>query len=344
MKKFESMSTAKLKALYATASEEDQQVILSVLESRGEEIEGDTEGEAAETQEVAEAPEAPAGAEEGSKGRSKKVKLPESELLELAEQLRVNINHRCEVVPFNTAEWVKGYIAGIIPEKRAGKVLYAVKTDDGRRIVKVYDSQLIRIFDEVIEAPVAARRPTHSNGRAQLTPLTEEEFSALCNDAMANVGKQVKVEKLRTIDANGQENVEYSEGRIIGVVPDKRTSTIQYRIQVNTPTEADPTSTRIMHKRQTAAIIISEEFDEAGKALNEKYFAHRAELAARTGATAQERVRICEEAVKKTEEMIEKLKAQLEIKRERFAKAKEELDEQLKAADSDSGDTDESLM
>lgn len=341
MKKFESMSTAKLKALYATASEEDQQVILSVLESRGEEIEGDTEGEVAEE---AEASEAPASAEEGSKGRSKKVKLPESELLELAEQLRVNINHRCEVVPFNTAEWVKGYIAGIIPEKRAGKVLYAVKTDDGRRIVKVYDSQLIRIFDEVIEAPVTARRPTHSNGRAQLTPLTEEEFSALCNDAMANVGKQVKVEKLRTIDANGQENVEYSEGRIIGVVPDKRTSTIQYRIQVNTPTEADPTSTRIMHKRQTAAIIISEEFDEAGKAFNEKYFAHRAELAARTGATAQERVRICEEAVKKTEEMIEKLKAQLEIKRERFAKAKEELDEQLKAAGSDSGDTDESLM
>lgn len=342
MKKFESMSTAKLKALYGTASEEDRQVILSVLEARGEQVEDDTQDEAG----AAEAGAAEAGAAEASevatKGRSKKAHMPESELLELAESLRTNINHRCQVVPFNTAEWVDGYIAGIMPEKRSGKVLYAIKTDDGRRIVKVHNSQLIRIFDEVVEVAATVRRATHSNGRTTRVELTEEEFSALCADAMANVGKAVKVEKLRTTDADGKENIEYSEGRIIGVVPDKRSGTIQYRIQVSTPTEADPEATRIMHKRPTAALIISEDFDEFGKALNEKYLAHRAELNERNGTTVQDRVRICEEAVKKTEEQIEKLKAQLEIKQERLAKAKEELEEQLKSSGAD--DTDESLM
>ena len=75
----------------------------------------------------------------------------------LAEELKKNVNHRCQAVPFNTAEWVDGYIAGVIEEKRSNKVLYAIKTDDGRRIVKVYDSNLVHILDEVVEPEKKAR-------------------------------------------------------------------------------------------------------------------------------------------------------------------------------------------
>ena len=46
----------------------------------------------------------------------------------LAEELKKNVNHRCQAVPFNTVEWVDGYIAGVIEEKRSNKVLYAIKT------------------------------------------------------------------------------------------------------------------------------------------------------------------------------------------------------------------------
>lgn len=173
-KKFAQMRTKSLKALLETASEEDKVAIEAVLAEREKakaaaaEAPIETPAEApAETpafeEETLLTPEEEAAlkaAEENGgvnpmyTGRTaeRKPKASDEERHALAEKLKAEVvNHRCQAVPFNTAEWVDGYIAGVIEEKRSNKVLLAIKTDDGRRIVKVHDSNLVRILDETIE-------------------------------------------------------------------------------------------------------------------------------------------------------------------------------------------------
>src|SRR5699024_6928905 len=67
----------------------------------------------------------------GSKAtQEKKPKMTDEDRHALAEELKKNVNPRCQAVPFYTVEWVGGYIAGVIEEKRSNKVLYAIKSDD----------------------------------------------------------------------------------------------------------------------------------------------------------------------------------------------------------------------
>lgn len=177
-KKFSQMTTKKLNALLATASDEDKKAIEAVLAAREQAQapaapaapETTTEETPASEEETQLSPEEEAAikaAEEngglnplynGSKAtQEKKPKMTDEDRHALAEELKKNVNHRCQAVPFNTVEWVDGYIAGVIEEKRSNKVLYAIKTDDGRRIVKVHDSNLVRILDEVVELEKKAR-------------------------------------------------------------------------------------------------------------------------------------------------------------------------------------------
>ena len=73
----------------------------------------------------------------------------------------------------------------MIEEKRSNKVLYAIKTDDGRRIIKVHDSNLVRILDEVVEPEKKARarkakdRQTKLNGRRKQLPKRLTKLSAM---------------------------------------------------------------------------------------------------------------------------------------------------------------------
>ena len=169
--KFSQMTTKKLNALLATASDEDKKAIEAVLAAR-EQAQAPAapaapEATAEETQLSPEEKAAIKAAEEngglnpfynGHKAtQEKKPKMTDEDRHALAEELKKNVNHRCQAVPFNTAEWVDGYIVGVIEEKRSNKVLYAIKTDDGRRIVKVHDSNLVRILDEVVEPEKKAR-------------------------------------------------------------------------------------------------------------------------------------------------------------------------------------------
>ena len=236
-KKFAQMTTKKLNALLATASDDDKKAIEAVLAARERaqapataeapaETPAETPAYEDETPLTPEEEAALKAAEEngglnpmynGSKAtQEKKPKMTDEERHTLAEELKKNINHRCQAVPFNTAEWVDGYIAGVIEEKRSNKVLYAIKTDDGRRIVKVHDSNLVRILDEVIEPEKKDRTRKASNGTTEKVEWTPEAIADEVNAVIDNVGKVVKIEKYRSTDENGEEKIEYTEGYSTG--------------------------------------------------------------------------------------------------------------------------------
>lgn len=349
-KKFSQMTTKKLNALLATASDEDKKAIEAVLAAREQ-----AQAPAAPETTAEETPAAPASEEEtqlspeeeaaikaaeengglnplynGSKAtQEKKPKMTDEDRHALAEELKKNVNHRCQAVPFNTAEWVDGYIAGVIEEKRSNKVLYAIKTDDGRRIIKVHDSNLVRILDEVVE-PEKKARVRKAKDPADKVEWTPEAIAEEVNEVIGNVGKTVEFEKYRTTDENGEEHIEMVVGRIVAIVPDKRAQRLLYRILVPAPIEGNPLATKTMHKVVKAeGIKIAEEFDEEGAQLNAKYLERREAAATRTQLTPQDRVIRCEENVKKAEEKLQKAQEELEAKKKQLEDAKKELDEYL---------------
>lgn len=351
-KKFSQMTTKKLNALLATASDEDKKAIEAVLAAREQAQAPKAEETASEVAnpvhefEDTENPLTPEeeaaikAAEENnginpmsnsSKSTLVKKKMTDEERHALAEELKKNINHRCQAVPFNTAEWVDGYIAGVIEEKRSNKVLYAIKTDDGRRIVKVHDSNLIRVLDEVIE-PEKKTRTRKAKDLAEKVEWTPEMIADEVNQVIGNVGRTVEFEKYRTTDENGEEHIEMVTGRIVAIVPDKRAQRLLYRISVPTPIEGNPLATKTMHKVTTSeGLKIAEEFDEEGAQLNAKYTERREAAAARTPLTPQDRYMRCEENLKKAEEKLQKAQEELETKKKQLEDAKKELDEYLAA-------------
>lgn len=358
-KKFAQMRTKSLKALLETASEEDKVAIEAVLAEREKAEKVKATAAEAPVETPAEAPaEAPAfeeeipltpeeeaalkAAEENGgvnpmyTGRTaeRKPKASDEERHALAEKLKAEVvNHRCQAVPFNTAEWVDGYIAGVIEEKRSNKVLLAIKTDDGRRIVKVHDSNLVRILDETIEPEKktrAGRKPKDASEKVEWTP---EAIADEVNEVIGNVGKTVEIEKYRTTDPEtGEEKVEVTVGRIMAIVPDKRAQRLLYRISVPTPVEGNPLAAKIMHKVVKAdGLKIAETFDAEGEELNKKYCERREAAATRTPLTPQDRVLRCEENLKKAEEKLQKAQEELEAKKKQLEEAKKELDEYLAA-------------
>lgn len=346
--KFSQMATKKLNALLATASDEDKKAIEAVLAAREqaqapaapETTAEETPAALASEEETQLSPEEEAAikaAEEngglnplynGSKAtQEKKPKMTDEDRHALAEELKKNVNHRCQAVPFNTVEWVDGYIAGVIEEKRSNKVLYAIKTDDGRRIIKVHDSNLVRILDEVVELKkkARARKAKDPVDKVEWTP---EAIAEEVNEVIGNVGKTVEFEKYRTTDENGEEHIEMVTGRIVAIVPDKRAQSLLYRISVPAPIEGNPLATKTMHKIVKAeGLKIAEEFDEEGAQLNAKYLERREAAAIRTPLTSQDRVIRCEENVKKAEEKLQKAQEELEAKKKQLEDAKKELDE-----------------
>lgn len=350
-KKFSQVTTKKLNALLATASDEDKKAIEAVLAAREQAqapVSEETQSEVADPVQEFEDTENPLTPEEeaaikaaeengginpmsnSSKAtQEKKPKMTDEDRHALAEELKKNVNHRCQAVPFNTVEWVDGYIVGVIEEKRSNKVFYAIKTDDGRRIVKVHDSNLVRILDEVVE-PEKKARAHKAKDPADKVEWTPEVIAEEINEVIGNVGKMVELEKYRTTDENGEEHIEMVIGRIVAIVPDKRAQRLLYRILVPTPIEGNPFATKTMHKIVKAeGLKIAEEFDEEGAQLNAKYLERREVAATRTPLAPQNRVIRCEENVKRAEKKLQKAQEELETKKKQLEDAKKELDEYL---------------
>lgn len=302
---FKKMSDEELVALQETADEQTLAAINAELESRATAVteqapaEG-TEAEATEEAETAEATE----------------EAKAAELEALLAECQKNVGHRCKLVPVGTIEWEEGTVVGCVKIKRSNTVAYAVKLDNGKRVVKNYKAPLFEIFDEVVERAKVTR---HAGSRAKAEQWSEERMAEEVAKYIGNVG--------RTIVIKGETEEENVTGQITGIVPVKRSNSVLYRVAVPAPTEKDPKAVAIVHKSvtNTDAYDIMDATEES-EAFNANYMAHRENLANRTPLTGAELVLDLElklekakEAVKKAEERVAALekaiadkKAQLE--------------------------------
>lgn len=332
--KYNQMSSKKLEALLAKGVTEEERVeIENVLNARKsvttpnlsqEDAQVVADAEGAKTQEP--------------KKKAKKTIMTDEQRVALAAELRANtVNHKCEVVPFDSLEWVNGVVVSIIEEKRTNKVMYAVKTDDGRRIVKAYGSQLIRISDEIVE-PVKKMR---SNRKSQLdkegnsvekTEWTEEDIEVAIKEVIGNVGKTVSFPEAGKY-GEVAENAPTITGRIVSLVPNKRSSTILYKIQIDKTDENE--EKKYSYKvTSNPNLVIAESLDEDGQKLNERFVSRRyKEVVEKVVMSPEEAFKVAEASLNKAKEALEKAQALVEKRQAKYESAKEAYENSLKNED-----------
>ena len=324
-KNYAQMPTKKLNALLETVTDESEKAAIEeVLAKRGQLAPGDNAPAtvnpnaelSAEEQaaiDAANGTDADASEKQAATAKKVKVKPTDEERAALAAKLREEaVGHKCQVVPFNSIEWVNGVIVAIVEEKRTNKCLYAVKADDGRRIVKAYGSELIKISDEVVELTRTPRGGKSS--KEELPEWTHEEIEKAVQEVIGNVGKQISYVETGALGAE-IENAPTIIGRIISLVPNKRNHTILYRIEIQ-PAEDAPEGTpkKYAHKVTTNdKLAIAEELDDEGKKINEAFIARRnGERKTPTAKTPEEALAIAEQQLKKAEEHKAKAEASIE--------------------------------
>ena len=172
---FSKYTSKKLNKMLETGnlSEEDKNAIIDELAAR-------------ETAEAAEAPTAKMGQAEGqvyedpdiddatrqawaeaekTGGKVEKKKLNEEELMKLAEEVRVNVGHKClVVVPSVSINPVDGVIKAVVINKAAAQVFYTVVLESGRQLPRLGILQLFRfqmrllssLLQSGIQSPVSS--------------------------------------------------------------------------------------------------------------------------------------------------------------------------------------------
>ena len=311
-KNYAQMSTKKLNALMATATEEEHAKIQEVLNARVQaqsttpaeptvvEIPAEEELSAEEAAAI-EAAEKNNGANPMSNSSkstvTKAVKMTDEELEALAEQLKANVGHKCEVVPYNTIEWAKGYIISLTVEKRSRKILYNIRLEDGRRMVKVYGSNLLKISDEVI---TESEKPVKVKVRVakEKIKLSDEQIEAIAAEARKQIGKTVKFK------AFGKN--EEIEGRIMSLSIDRRGPQFLYKIKVVMLNDNGEEISKFMHKSYNSPdLAIAEEFDEEGQTIYNK------SIGIKVDGNASEKLAKLKESLTKAEAKVAALKEQI---------------------------------
>lgn len=299
---FKKMSDEELVALQETADEQTVAAIEAELESRAP-----AEEQTAEP--IAETTEAEAEVEPTEDTKA-------AELEALLAKCQENVGHRCKLVPVGTIEWEEGTVVGCVKIKRSNTIAYAVKLDNGKRVVKNYKAPLFEILDEVVERAKVTR---HAGSRTKAELWSDERMAEEIAKYIGNVGRAIVIK-----GATEEENV---TGQITGIVPVKRSNSILYRVAIPAPTEENPEAVTIVHK----SVVNTDAYDimdatEESDAFNANYMARRENLANRTPLTGAELVLDLElklekakDAVKKAEERVATLekaiadkKAQLE--------------------------------
>jgi len=308
---FKKMSDEELVALQETADEQTMAAIEAELESRA--------AAAAAAEQAAE--EQPASEEAEASEEAKA-----AELEALLAECQENVGHRCRLVPVGTIEWEEGTVVGCVKIKRSNTVAYAVKLDNGKRVVKNYKAPLFEILDEVVERAKVTR---HAGSRAKAEPWSEERMAEEVAKYIGNVGRAIVIK-----GATEEENI---TGQITGIVPVKRSNSVLYRVAIPAPTEQDPTATAVVHKSvvNTDAYDILEATEES-EAFNANYLAHRENLANRTPLTGAElildlelKLEKAKEAVKKAEERVAALEKAIAEKKAQLEAAPAETDENM---------------
>ena len=297
------MSSKKLKALLETANEETKVQIEEILAAREQVAVRSAEHEVPAEAELTEEEAAAIAAAEANDGinpmyqgkkEATKTVVSDEALSANVEIARASINHVVEVVPFGTAEWLKGVIIGVIAEKRTKKPLYRVRLDNDKIINKAFDSNLIKITDEVIEPEKKERAPRAAgNAVTKNKGITEEELQERITTAKKNIGRAIHFVK----------NGEPINGRIVGVQTDRRTNIVMYRIMAG-----DKMYNKVY---DSTAVTIDEQLDEEGLAMNEKALAGKKLAKSLTADEIKERIAKTKVAIENAQKRIAELEAQL---------------------------------
>jgi hypothetical protein len=304
---FKKMSDEELVALQETADEQTLAAIEAELESRAtaaaEQV--SVEEQTADPSEDAEA-ETADGAEQDKA----------AELEELLAECQKNVGHRCKLVPVGTIEWEEGTVVGCVKIKRSNTVAYAVKLDNGKRVVKNYKAPLFEILDEVVERAKVTR---HAGSRTKAELWSEERMTEEVNKYIHNVGRAIVLK-----GATEEENV---TGQITGIVPVKRSNSVLYRVAVPAPTEEDPEAVAIVHKSvaNIAAYDIMAATEES-EAFNANYMARRENMANRTPLTGAELVLDLELKLEKAKEAVKKAEERVATLEKAIAEKKAQLE------------------
>ena len=291
---FKKMSDEELVALQETADEQTMAAIEAELESRA----------TAAATETAEG-----GAPEADDAKAVELEV-------LLAKCQENVGHRCRLVPVGTIDWAEGTVVGCVKIKRSNTVAYAVKLDNGKRVVKNYKAPLFEILDEVVERAKVTRQ---AGSRPKAEPWSEERMAEEIAKYIGNVGRSIVIK-----GATEEENI---TGQITGIVPVKRSNSVLYRIAVPAPTEEDPEATAIVHK----SVVNTDAYDimdatEESEAFNANYMARRENLANRTPLTGAELVLDLELKLEKAKEAVKKAEERAASLEKAIAEKKAQLE------------------
>lgn len=297
---FKKMFDEELVALQETADEKTLAAIEAELESRATAAATAAEPAPEETAEDAEATE----------------KAKAAELEALLAECQQNVGHRCRLVPVGTIEYENGTVVGCVKIKRSNTVAYAVKLDNGKRIVKNYKAPLFEILDEVVERAKVTRR---AGSHTKAEPWSEERMTEEIAKYIGNVGRAIVIK-----GATEEENV---TGQITGIVPVKRSNSVLYRVAIPAPTEEDPKAVAIVHK----SVVNTDAYDimdatEESEAFNANYMAHRENLANRTPLTGAELILDLELKLEKAKEVVKKAEERVAALEKAIAEKKAQLE------------------
>lgn len=292
---FKKMSDEELVALQETADEQTKAAIEAELEARGS---------ASNTEEAAEVAETAEATETGTEN---------VELEELLKSCQEKVGHRCKLVPVGTIEWAEGVIVGCVKIKRSNTVAFAVKLDNGKRVIKNYKAPLFEVLDEVVE-----HAKVHRNNATKAERWSDERMAEEIAKYIGNVGRNIT-----TKNADG----EAVTGLITGVVPVKRSNSILYRVVLPAPTEENPEATVTVHKSvtNTDSFAIGEATEES-EAYNAEYMAHREALANRQPLTGAELVLDLELKLEKAKDAAKKAQEKVDALTQAIAEKKAALE------------------
>lgn len=296
---FKKMSDEELVALQETADEQTIAAINEELEARAAAA---AEGQNPETEEPADGAEADAD--------------KDAKLEALLAECQQNVGHRCRLVPVGTIEYENGTVVGCVKIKRSNTVAYAVKLDNGKRVVKNYKAPLFEIFDEVVERAKVTR---HAGSRTKAEQWSEERMAEEVAKYIGNVGRAIVIK--------GETEEDNVTGQITGIVPVKRSNSVLYRVVIPAPTEQDPEAVATVHK----SVVNTDAYDimdatEESDAFNANYMARRENLANRTPLTGAELVLDLELKLEKAKDAVKKAEERVAALEKAIAEKKAQLE------------------
>lgn len=298
---FKKMSDEELVALQETADEQTIAAINAELEARAAAAAA-AEEQNPETEEPAEGTEADAD--------------KDAKLEALLAECQQNVGHRCRLVPVGTIEYENGTVVGCVKIKRSNTVAYAVKLDNGKRVVKNYKAPLFEIFDEVVERAKVTR---HAGSRTKAEQWSEERMAEEVAKYIGNVGRAIVIK--------GETEEDNVTGQITGIVPVKRSNSVLYRVVIPAPTEQDPEAVATVHK----SVVNTDAYDimdatEESDAFNANYMARRENLANRTPLTGAELVLDLELKLEKAKDAAKKAEERVAALEKAIAEKKAQLE------------------